>query len=133
MSLDIEKIKAFRRLYVATHQLMNGFEETGNDGPFEEQCIQQSIANIDEMISLLPFEFPVTSQRSSTDRIILVNLNDAEEDPQLDGSDFPAPTVIYFESTAINELGYWKLLIWSRVVYFSPDPPILKKYAPLGY
>ncbi|AEV99095.1 hypothetical protein Niako_2760 [Niastella koreensis GR20-10] len=34
--MDIEKIKAFRRLYVATDQQMSGVEETGNGGPFDD-------------------------------------------------------------------------------------------------
>src|SRR5689334_15637887 len=131
MSTHIEKTKAFRRLYVATDQLMNGFEGTGNSGPFNEPCIERAITNINEMISRLPFEFPLPSLRSSTDRIIPINMNDAEDEPQREDDKFPEQTAVYFESTAINDLRFWKLMIWSRVVYFFPDPPIVDKYKPL--
>lgn len=131
MSINLEKTKTFRRLYVATHQQLCGFEETGSSGPFNELCIEQSVANINEMISLLPFEFPFPSQRSSTDRLIPINMNDGEDEPQREGDNFPEHTAVYFESTAINDLSYWKLIIWSRVVHFFHDAPIVAKYKPL--
>lgn len=131
MSIDPNKINSFRRLYVSTHQLMIGFEAKAATSPFDEPCVQQAIANIDEMISLLPFEFPVQSLRSSTDRIIPINMNDAADEPQRQGDSFPEHTAVYFESTAVNDLSYWKLIIYSRVVHFYSDDHIVNKYKPM--
>jgi hypothetical protein len=131
MGLDQEKTRAFRRLYVATNQLMTGFEATGNAGPFDESCVQRAIANIDQMISLLPFEFPVPALRSSTDRMLPINQNDAEDEPQPEGDKFPEGIIVYYDSYVSNDLTYWKLLILSRVAYFFPEPAIVDKYKPL--
>lgn len=139
MSTDIERIKNFKRLYIAVNRLMISFEETAKSGQFDEQCIEQSIININKMIEMFPFEFPIVSERYPKDRLVIINLKDAEDEPEEKMVEengekqfvFPENTHVLFESTILTSLEDWKFKVWNSVVYNFSDTAIRKKYVPL--
>lgn len=61
MTMDAEKIKAFKRLYVATYHLVLTIEEVLQQEGSIDNSIDQAIANVDKLIAMLPLAFPVMS------------------------------------------------------------------------
>src|SRR5690349_14737672 len=59
MKMNIEKIKAFKRLYVATHQLVLTWEQPLQQKEAIDKSIAQAIENVDRLIGMLPMDFPV--------------------------------------------------------------------------
>jgi tetratricopeptide (TPR) repeat protein len=127
VSTDIEKIKSFKRLYVATHQL------------FVEQKVDQAIENIDVLIGMLPLEFPGISQRRKDTRVLLINLEDAEDEPEeklifekgLPKFVIPENARLFYDVDMPTVLDDWKFSMWNRAVELSTDPAIRKKYLAL--
>ncbi|SEW34588.1 hypothetical protein SAMN05428988_4167 [Chitinophaga sp. YR573] len=127
VSTDIEKIKTFKRLYVDTHQL------------FVEQKIDQAIENVDVLIGMLPLEFPGISQRRKDTRVLLINLEDAEDEPEeklifekgLPKFVIPENARLFYDVDMPTVLDDWKFSMWNRAVELSTDPAIRKKYLAL--
>jgi tetratricopeptide (TPR) repeat protein len=127
MSTDIEKVKSFKRQYVATHQL------------FVEQKIDEAIENVDVLIGMLPFEFPVISQRRKDTRVLLINLEDAEDEPEeklvfekgLPKFVIPESARLFYDVDMRTVLDDWKFSMWNHAMELSTDPVIREKYLSL--
>lgn len=57
--MNTEKIKAFKQLYVATHQLVLTLEQPLQPKETIDKTITQAIENVDRLIGMLPMDFPV--------------------------------------------------------------------------
>lgn len=119
MSVDTEKIKSFKQLYVATNNILVRFEERGNAAPLDDQAIDQAIRNMDELIEMLPLEVAV----------LPINLKDAEDEPAETDSDKDV-TVLY-EKSILLALENWKFLVWNHVLFLFKDLAVKTKYVPL--
>lgn len=137
--MDIEKIKTFKQLYVATNNIVAEFAELGNSVPLNEQSIEQAIRNIDELIAMLPMEFPDNSLHDKGSRVLHINMKDAADEPKekmckKDGATWyetPENTTSLFEENVLISLENSKFLIWNKVVLLFKDPVIREKYNPL--
>lgn len=124
-----DQIKTIRRLYTATRKLMLDFEASAEKGQFKEGNVVQAIINIDEIITLLPSKFPDASSGYPDNRFIAINQDDEKDEPKAKKEVFPEGTVLLFEYNAKVILEDWKLLIWSRIIFFFEDAR--EKYVPL--
>ncbi|WP_343692453.1 hypothetical protein [Chitinophaga sp.] len=136
-----EKIKSFKRLFTSCNSLIVTFEEEAKKtGKILEENVDRAIANIDEMISMLPIQFPPILEYESTQRMLLINLNDPEDEPKQiakkNKSGFvsysvPENVQILLEHSVHMALEKWKFKLLSQAVFLSKDPVIVAKYKPL--
>jgi hypothetical protein len=137
--MEAEKVKVFKHLYVATRQLKHQIEARFTKGISDEQSVVLAIENTDKLIAMLPLEFPSHSLQYANNRVLHVNVNDAEDEPQetakQDGGVtyyfIPENTDTLFESTILTVLEDWKFTIWNVVVNYTRDQAIKRKYIPL--
>lgn len=127
MSNDIEKVKTFKRLYVATHQL------------FVKQKFDQAIENVNVLIGMLPFEFPQPSPRRKNTRTLFINVEDAADEPEeklefvkgLPEFVIPENVQRFYDVDMPAYLDDWKFSMWNSALELSTDPAIRKKYLAL--
>ncbi|RFM36229.1 SMI1/KNR4 family protein [Chitinophaga silvisoli] len=131
-------IKAFKRLYVTARKAMNELETLFSAGQFNERLMEQVIAGCDQMIPMLPMEFPTQEPLATNSRILLVNLADPEDEPQQieeneNGNvsyNIPENTDLLYESTIQTVLENWKFMAWNIAVHAPNDPQMKSKYLP---
>jgi hypothetical protein len=136
-----EKIKAFKGLYTACYSLILAFEEeAAKTGKTLEEKVDQAITNMDEMISMLPMQFPSISEGNNKQQMLLINLKDPEDEPKQIATknkngytnySVPGHVQMLFEESVHMALESWKFQLWSQVNYLSKDPAVLAKYKPL--
>jgi hypothetical protein len=133
-----EKIQKFKRLYVATHTMATEFEKLIAQGNINEKELSQALANIDEMLAMLPFPFPKPDAAYDKRNVLLIHLKDAEQMPvQIvkDGGGFniislPPDTTILYEQTTEIVLENWKFNFLNTTVQSVSDKNIQQKYIP---
>lgn len=157
MKIDPEKIKTFRRLYVATRQLQLKLVTMLQQGEPAEQSMEKAIESVDKLIGMLPMKFPVMSLRYTDEgynvfrvegeeepreimdaRLLLINLEDEDDEPTatLNPTEYsdeyiiPGNTEALYETSALTILEDWKFQILDGGVALSTDPGIQKKYLP---
>lgn len=128
-----EKIKVFKRLYTDAYTLILAFEqEVAKTGKTLEEKVDQAIANMDEMISMLPMKFSYIQEGKIKKEMLLINVNDPEDEPeQIANSSVPDHVHMLFEKSAHMTLENWKFRLWSKVNYLSKELAVLAKYKPL--
>lgn len=135
MALDIEKIKEFKRLYVASHQLFDKFEAGLAQGIADEQSLDAALEHTNTLINMLPLKFTTPSLEYPHLCVLHINIEDAEAEPEEtveeydDGKEYDVPenTHTFFEETALVALEDWKFILWNNGTRIT-DPVVQKKY-----
>jgi hypothetical protein len=119
-----EKIITLKRLFVTANNLCASTEQLINQGNLNEADVDKAIACMDEMIALLPINFPAGADGP----VLLLNLKDPEDEPT---QIVPGQTRVLQEASLLVELEDWKFLHWNVCAIKAPEKSSREKYKAL--